>query len=200
MHQIFFISTDTEIINDLQENYSARMAAEKIFYNRYTYFIEEACRKHNLSYDDSFSAYSDAVLSTIHNIILNKFDGRSTLKTYLFQIFSNKCVDYIRKKTTYKHQVHYNTIDSELIGQLPDTARTIVDKLIDHQKQHIVKQQLETIGSKCKEILLLFEDCFTDKQIAIELQYSNAAVAKTTRLRCLEKLREKTSSLLIKMY
>ena len=73
LHQIFFISTDTEIINDLQENYVARMAAEKIFYNRYTYFIEEACRKHNLSYDDSFSAYSDAVLSTIHNIILNKF-------------------------------------------------------------------------------------------------------------------------------
>ena len=54
-----------------------------------------------------------------------------------------------------------------------------------------VKHQLETIGKKCKEVLIMFEDGLTDKEIAKLLEYSNAAVVKTTRLRCLEKLREK---------
>jgi len=54
-----------------------------------------------------------------------------------------------------------------------------------------IKQYLEVIGEKCKEILLLFEDGYTDNQIAERLVYNNAAVAKTTRLRCLEKIKEK---------
>jgi DNA-binding NarL/FixJ family response regulator len=39
----------------------------------------------------------------------------------------------------------------------------------------------------------MFEDGLTDKEIAQELSYNNAAVVKTTRLRCLEKLREKVT-------
>jgi len=37
----------------------------------------------------------------------------------------------------------------------------------------------------------MFEDGVSDKEIAEALAYNNAAVVKTTRLRCLEKLRDK---------
>jgi hypothetical protein len=40
---------------------------------------------------------------------------------------------------------------------------------------------------------LMFEDGLTDKEIAELLSYNNAAVVKTTRLRCLDKLREKVA-------
>ncbi|MEO6455084.1 MAG: sigma-70 family RNA polymerase sigma factor [Ginsengibacter sp.] len=192
-------NTDSEIIQGLKANYKERIAWEKIFYSDYAYFIKEGCRKYNLAYDDSFSAYSDAVMSALHNILSDRFDGYSSLKSYLFQIFSNKCVDIVRKNTTNKQGVHYNTTEPEMLGQLPDNARTMVEKMIDQQKKMIIKQHLNTIGEKCKEILLLFEDCLTDKQIAEELEYSNAAVAKTTRLRCLEKLREKMGGLLVRL-
>ncbi len=75
--------------------------------------------------------------------------------------------------------------------QLPDAARTVVEKLINDQMFIDLKNQLNTIGDKCKEILLLFEDGLTDREIAVELSYNSAAVAKTSRLRCLEKLRGK---------
>lgn len=50
-------------------------------------------------------------------------------------------------------------------------------------------QYLDSIGEKCKEILLLFEDGYSDKDIAEKLAYHTAAVAKTTRLRCRDKLK-----------
>jgi RNA polymerase sigma-70 factor (ECF subfamily) len=100
------LEQDNQILEGLKSNYAERSRNEKILYQQYYYFTDEGTRKYNLSFDDSFSAYSDAVLSAIHNILNNKFDGRSSIKTYLYQIFSNKCIDLVRKNTTNKQQVH----------------------------------------------------------------------------------------------
>ncbi len=187
---------DQHILQGLKAGYKERIAGENALYLQYNYFINEGCRKYNLVYDDSFSAYSDALISAIHNIISNNFDGRSSFKTYLFQIFSNKCIDLVRKNTTNKQSVHQNNVIPELVGQLSDGARNVIEKLIDEQKRAAIKAKLETIGEKCKEILLLFEDGLTDRDIAEELSYNTAAVAKTTRLRCLDKLRGSMSDLI----
>ena len=187
---------DQHILQGLKAGYKERIAGENALYLQYNYFINEGCRKYNLVYDDSFSAYSDALISAIHNIISNNFDGRSSFKTYLFQIFSNKCIDLVRKNTTNKQSMHQNNVIPELVGQLSDGARNVIEKLIDEQKRAAIKTKLETIGEKCKEILLLFEDGLTDREIAEELAYNTAAVAKTTRLRCLEKLRGSMSNLI----
>jgi RNA polymerase sigma-70 factor (ECF subfamily) len=56
---------------------------------------------------------------------------------------------------------------------------------------------LDVLGDKCRQILLLFEDGFTDREIALELSYNSAAVAKTTRIRCIEKLKEKVNALFV---
>ena len=185
------INQDSEILYGLRADYGERCRQEKVLYQQYYYFIDEGCRKYNLNYEDSFSAYSDTILSALHNIINNNFDGRSSLKTYLYQIFSNKCIDLIRKNTTNKQQVHKTMPVPEMLNQLPDAAKTIVERLVTSEMKAKIKEQLNTIGEKCKEVLLMFEDGLSDKEIAQALSYNNAAVVKTTRLRCLEKLREK---------
>ena len=182
---------DAQILDGLKGNYSERTRYEKILYQQYYYFTDEGCRKYNLTFDDSFSAYSDTVLSAIHNIISERFDGRSSLKTYLYQIFSNKCIDLIRKNTTNKQQVHKTMPVADAMNQLPDSTKTIIEKLVTSELKANVKKQLEAIGQKCKELLLMFEDGLSDKEIAEVLSYSNGAVVKTTLLRCLDKLREK---------
>ena len=182
---------DSEILYGLRANYAERCRHEKVLYQQYFYFIDKGCRKYNLNYEDSFSAYSDTILSALHNIINDSFDGRSSLKTYLYQIFSNKCIDLIRKNTTNKQQVHKTMPVPEMLNQLPDAAKTIVERLVTSEMKAKIKEQLNAIGEKCKEVLLMFEDGLSDKEIAEALAYNNAAVVKTTRLRCLEKLREK---------
>jgi RNA polymerase sigma factor (sigma-70 family) len=189
----FLLHQDSDILFGLKASYKQRIAYEKILYNQYAYFIDEGCRKQSINYDESFSAYSDAVLSAIHNIINNHFDGRSSIKTYLYQIFFNKCIDLVRKNTTNKHQVHKTMPVPEMMNQLPDSAKTSIERMMNNELKAKIRMQLGTIGKKCKELLLMFEDGLTDKEIAQELSYNNAAVVKTTRLRCLEKLREKVT-------
>ncbi len=188
---------DSQIINGLMINNGQRARFEKALYLQYEYFIEEGSRKHNLNYDDSFSAYSDAVLAVIQNVKNNTFNNKSSLKTYLFQIFSNKCIDLIRKSTTNKQRVHQSAGEPDLLDYLPDNAKHVIEKLMDQQKTLVIKQNLELISEKCKEILLLFEDGYNDHEIAGLLIYNNAAVAKTTRLRCLEKIKEKMKNIFI---
>src|SRR3954465_9929558 len=149
---------DAEIINGLTGNYQQRAHYEKAFYLQYEYLIREGCRKYKLNYEDSFSAYSDALLSAILNIVDNRFDKNNSLKTYLYQIFHNKCVDLIRKITNNKQQVHHSTVTPELLTHLPDEVKTVVEKLISHEKILMVTKYLEAIDGKCKEILLLSVD------------------------------------------
>lgn len=181
---------DWEILAGLQGGVKERASWEKQFYQLYDYFIGQGCRKFRLSAEDSFSAYSDALLSAIRNIVTGKFDGSSTLKTYLFRIFSNKCIDLVRKNSINKSTVHRTMQVPELLAQLPDKAKSAIESLIHRNKMEALRANLQKLGEKCREILLLFEDGFSDRQIAEAMDYHNAAVVKTTRLRCIEKLRE----------
>lgn len=120
---------DRELIDGLLNNYKNRAHFEEELYLQYQYFIQEGCRKYRLSYEDSFSAYSDAVLSAIQNIVNGRFDQRFLLKTHLFQIFHNKCVDIIRKLTNNKHKVNQSAITPELMSHLPETAKSAIEQI-----------------------------------------------------------------------
>jgi RNA polymerase sigma factor (sigma-70 family) len=179
---------DEEIIKGLKDGSGrSRAIFENEFYGKYKYFINNGRSKYKLSYDDSFSAYSDALLSAIHNIINGRFNHQFTLKTYLYRIFLNKCVDLLRKKANNKERPNQSTGEPE--PDLPGSEKSAEDSLVDEEKFLWMKQCLDQIGEKCKEILLLHEDEYSDKEIAEILPYSNAAVVKTTRLRCREKLK-----------
>jgi RNA polymerase sigma-70 factor (ECF subfamily) len=145
--------------------------------------------KYVLSEDDAFTAYSDTVLSAIEKITNGTFEGRSSLKTYLYQIFHNRCVDLLRKKTTNKSSVHRTETVTDLLTHISDSARSVVQRLIDKADWALLKEKLQELGENCRQILLLWADNCSDKEIAATLEYKTADVVKTTRLRCLEKLR-----------
>src|ERR1700760_1742090 len=181
---------DTEILAGLLTGPTERAPWELKLYRRFQYFIDQGIRKFRLTNEDSFSAYSDAVLSTINNIASGRFDGSSSLKTYLFRIFSNKCIDQVRKNTMHKAAVHHSVETPELLAHLPDKARSAVELLIHRSKIETLREYVQKLGEKCRELLLLFEDGFSDKDIAEKMDYNSPAVVKTTRLRCIDRLRD----------
>jgi RNA polymerase sigma-70 factor (ECF subfamily) len=85
-----------------------------------------------------------------------------------------------------------------LIYELPDEARNIVQRLIANEERQQIIDKLQETGSKCRELLLLFEDGYNDKEIAEHMKYQSADVVKTTRLRCLDKLKLKLTSIISK--
>jgi RNA polymerase sigma factor (sigma-70 family) len=185
------IIDDDKIIEGLQIGGPQRHFYEKELYKKYLYFISLGVKKHRLPVDDVSSAYSDTIIILIDNIVSGKFEGRSSLKSYAFQIFSNRCVDLIRKITTNKSTVNKTSDIDSLVTVLPDKTRSVIQGLIDKNLRSLLLQKLNEIGEKCKSLLLLFEDGYSDKEIAGILAYNSADVVKTSRLRCLEKLKQK---------
>ncbi|HYK56482.1 MAG TPA: hypothetical protein VEV15_08370, partial [Flavisolibacter sp.] len=109
--------------------------------------------------------------------------------TWLYQIFQNKCVDLLRKKTTNKSSVHRT---AEIAGsqfQIRDPVKSIIQKLIDKTDFDILKRRLAQLGDDCAKMLQQWAEGLSDKEIASAMGYKTAEVVKTSRLRCLQKLR-----------
>ena len=182
--------SDQEIIEQLRQGGTDRRKSEDQLFNRYSYFIREGINKHGLSEDDSFSAYSDSVLAAIEKISNRSFEGRSSLKTYLFQIFHNKCVDLLRKKTTNKSSVYRTESITDMLFFISDTGKSVLQKLIERTDWNVLKERMNELGGNCKQLLGFWSENYSDKEIASLLEYKSADVVKTSRLRCLEKLRQ----------
>jgi len=183
-------SSDEDIISNLLQSGRARVRGEEDLFNRYSYFIKEGMNKYTIPQEDAFDAYSDTILAAIPKIQNGSFEGRSSLKTWLFQIFHNKCVDLIRKNATHKNRVHKTQEVSDMIVHLSDTSKSIIQQLIEKADWDVLKRKLNEIGQNCKDLLMLSADGYTDREIVEMMTYKTADVVKTTRLRCLEKLRQ----------
>lgn len=187
---------DAELIEGIRAGGAQRRLAENQLYKKYVYLIADGVRKHRLTEDDCASAYSDAILTLFDHVANGRFEGRSELKTYLFQIFTYKCVDAIRKKTTNRSSVHDALSLDDTLMQLPDEARSAVQRLIGESDVEQLHRHLRELGEKCRTMILSWGEGYSDDEIAQAMGYNTAAVAKTSRLRCLEKLRERWRDLL----
>ena len=184
------ISDDEEIIRQLKESKMVRRKAEEELFSRHIYFIKEGINKYSLDQEDAFNAYSDTILQVIENVSNDRFEKRSSLKTYLYRIFNNKCVDLIRKKTTNKSSVHQTAPISDMLTMISDPAKTIIQQLVEKTDLALLKTKLTEIGENCKQLLTMFAEGYNDKEIAVTMEYKSADVVKTSRLRCLDKLRQ----------
>ncbi len=168
-----------------------RRRTEDQFFNRFAYFIKEGIHKYALSEDDAFNAYSDSILAAMEKIVEGSFEGRSSLKTWLYQIFNNKCVDLIRKKSTNKNSIHRTESISDRLLFISDSARSVVQDMINQADLGLLREKLRQLGETCRQLLWLSADGVSDKRkLQLALDYKNANVVKTSRLRCLEKLRQ----------
>jgi RNA polymerase sigma factor (sigma-70 family) len=185
-----FQYTDQQIIEQLRQSGTDKRRSEEQLFNRFAYFIREGMTKHALSEDESFNAYSDSILAALENISNTHFEARASLKTYIYQIFHNKCVDLLRKRTTNRNSVHQAETISDRLMLLSDTARSVVQKLIDKADWNQLREKLKQLEEKCRQLLMYWGENYSDKEIALLLNYKTADVVKTSRLRCLERLRK----------
>jgi RNA polymerase sigma factor (sigma-70 family) len=182
--------TDQEIIEQLRQGGTDKRRSEEQLFNRFAYFVREGMTKHALSEDESFNAYSDTILAALDNIHKEHFEARASLKTYLYQIFHNKVVDLLRKRATNKNSMHRPEMISDRLMQLSDSARSIVQTLIEKADWSRLREKLGELEEKCRQMLMFWGDNYSDKEIATLLQYKTADVVKTSRLRCLDRLRK----------
>ena len=94
---------EQEILNSLRSSMKIiKMKGEEQIFKKYSYFVNVGINKYSLPEDNVSDAYSDAIIAAIDSIINRSFHEKSSLKTFLFQIFQNKCIDMLRKKNDTK--------------------------------------------------------------------------------------------------
>lgn len=183
-------SFDRDIIDTLRQGGIDRKKGEEQLFSSYAYFIEQAMHNFSFTEDEAFNIYADTILAAITQITSGTFEGRASLKTWLHQIFHNKCVDLVRKNATNKNSVHRAVSISDMLLQMADSAKSVIQEMMDKTSKDQLQQRLKEVGENCRRILMFWAEGYSDKEIAAAMEYKTADVVKTSRLRCLEKLRQ----------
>jgi len=189
-HSTTHHSFDRDIINRIRQDGIDRKKGEEQLFNSYAYFIQQAMHNFSFTEDEAFNIYADTILAAITQITGGSFQEKSSLKTWLHQIFHNKCVDLVRKKATNKSSVHRALSIPDMLLQMADTAKSVIQEMMEKTDRELIKQKLREIGETCRQLLMQWAEGYSDREIAAAMEYKTADVVKTSRLRCLEKLRQ----------
>ncbi len=182
--------TDEIFIQNILAGGKTAQLAEKKLFNQFTGLIVKGQREHELSKDEAYDAYAEAVLTVFQHIRSKKFKGKSSLKTYLNRIFNNKCIDLFRKKTTNKSRVHYWTDDLTAISN--HQAHQNVQKYLEDQELITqLEKSLQKLGKVCKQIILEYAYGFSFEEIAARLNppFKNGTTVKSKKSQCMKKLK-----------
>ncbi len=147
-------------------------------------FVGWASNKFHLDRDNALDIFQDVVIDFYNDIKQGKLtEIRYSIKTLLFSIAKNK----IYNKLRYEKKFDVDHKDFEGM----EYANTNDDKLELSERKRIMVETLEQLGEPCHAILKLFYfDDFSMDAIAQTLEYKNADVVKSQKLRCLNQLRQ----------
>jgi RNA polymerase sigma-70 factor (ECF subfamily) len=182
---------DEALFKAIQKKGKEGQKAENQLFEKYTGLVKRGKKQHELTEDEALDAYSDTMLTVFNHIRNNTFQGDSSLKTYIMRIFTNKCIDTFRKKTTTKSRVHYWTDDLSTI--MNQEARQNIQKHLENvELLDKLKKELTKIGEVCKQIILDYAYGFKYDEIAIRLNppFKNGQTVKSKKSQCLKKLRK----------
>ena len=177
--------TDRELIEAIRRGGLAREKALLFLYKRYVAFVYKLQKRYSLSIEDAKDAYSDAIIVAGEQISKNMFRGESQISSYLYRIFSNKCVDLIRKKANPP------THTLETVSTLSDREKSMQDLLEVRDEVRELEHVLDQMGPSCKQILLDWAYFgYSMEEIAQRAGLKNAESAMSQKYKCFKKLKQ----------
>ncbi|MEP1035623.1 sigma-70 family RNA polymerase sigma factor [Ekhidna sp.] len=181
--KVSFRKSEKEIIADIRRGNSASM--ESLYLQYRSEFVNWSVGKFGITEDDALDHYQDTMTIFFEKAMNGKVtEIGSSLKTYIFGIGKNRIrQQFDAKSRDEKHEEglaeHYQFLaNDEDASKAYELARNQTRELFD------------SLGETCRKILRLFY--FEKKsmgEIANAMQYKSEAVTRTTKKRCLEKLR-----------
>lgn len=88
---------------------------------------------------------------------MGRFDGRSSLRTWLFRIAYNLCVDASRKRSRSTQDVSLMDPDGEETMELPDSRWNPETLVLDDELRTVIERAISTMSEKLKTVLLLHD-------------------------------------------
>ncbi len=92
---------------------------------RHVDFVHAVCRRLAGNDADGDDATQEALLAITRG--LHRFDGRSSLRTWLYRVATNACLDELRRKA--RRPVTRLPDAEQEVGDVPGVAETVTDRL-----------------------------------------------------------------------
>lgn len=147
----------------------------QLYFDRIRVFIENNSGKEN----DALDIFQDALMILYQKSKDPSFQLSSSLYTYLFAICKNQWFKQL-KKNSYQDR----TISDDLV--LIDKER-ILDAIYEKERYQLYRQKFKTLGENCQQILNLFFEGKSMREIASLMNISEK-YARKRKFSCKEKL------------
>lgn len=160
-----------------------RQEAAQTIFDAHQGLVYKGIQKYRIDEEAAADLYADAVVSLMRQVENDRFKGDSSLFTFLYTIFNNRCLNYLRDQK--RQAVEW----ADELPDYPDFARNALQQLISSESLERLKGMMLKIGEKCQKLLWdsLYHG-FTSEELAQRLGYKDAASVYTVKYRCMKKL------------
>jgi len=123
--------TDAEVI---QKILAGETALFELLVRRYNPYLYKTGRTYNYNHEDTQDLMQDTFIDAYAS--LSKFEGRSSVKTWIIKIMLNNCFRK-RQKLSYKNEIA-NEMDERSISGFSNQMKTDADKTIQNRELNII--------------------------------------------------------------
>ena len=97
-------------------------AAAQAFYRRHVEYVWSIVRRFSFDDDDAMDAAQDAFLRVFRGAQSSAFDGRSSIRTWLFRVASSAAIDFARSPRARRHVALTAAVDTPVHESPSDPA------------------------------------------------------------------------------
>ncbi|WP_456458455.1 RNA polymerase sigma factor [Reichenbachiella sp.] len=169
-----------EIVQSLRKGDNSCL---KIFFQEYgDYCTKNLIKKTSCTAEDADDIFVDAIINLRERLLAGKVSYLTNTKGYLYSTCYNMWLVKYRKHKV--HEAHAEDIKN--FYDEPSLPYADQEELLN-----LVTYAINTLGDKCQNIIKLFYlNKLTMEEIASEMGFASAGVAKTIKGRCYKKLIE----------
>ncbi len=150
-------------------------------YKEHYPMIRNLVLTNNGSIEDAEDIMQEGIIAFYEKAKDRNFVLTCEVKTFLYSVCRNLWLKMLKRNSSnvkFEDILHQDVVD---VGEDNEEVLT--------QKQMILTELINTIGEKCKEILMLFYyEKISMEDIAVKLGYTNADNAKNQKYKCFKKL------------
>lgn len=176
--------TDEQLIESIRAGGAERERSINRLFDYYASWVLGGKKTYRLSLEEAKDAYSDAIISVSLHIQSGQFRGESSIKTYLWRIFQNRCKNKIRdRKRTPDHWL-------EEMPNLAEEHHSFLRELESREELEEIQGFMHQLGETCRKILWMRDyEGYGMDEIAQEVGFSSGKSVSSKRHKCLSALR-----------
>lgn len=176
--------SDDELISAILTGGKEEDKALDFIYNATTY--RQGAQKifntfNNIKLKTWLDVFHDSIIQLVKSICLGKYHKENSILVYFLGIYRNKCREALRMTSGHRATVE---IPPQDIADL----QSPLDQILDQGLKDLLRAVILRLDTKCQELLTLWSERYSMKEITKQMQLSNERIAITYNARCKKRL------------